>query len=184
MARNVLILRSWRQKVIIEHMSQLELFSTTKLRKPRPILKWAVGKGRLLPQILPYLPPNGVARYFEPFVGGAAMFFAIRPTQSFLFDINSEFIELYRILRDIPKELILALSKHYNDKTYFYKIRAQMPDSLTDVERAARFIFLNKTCYNGLYRVNHQGKFNVPFGKYDNPTICDEPGLRAASEAL
>src|SRR5260221_12707799 len=95
MARNVLILRSWRQKGIIEHMSQLELFSTTKLRKPRPILKWAGGKGRLLPQILPYLPPNGFARYFEPFFGGSAMLFAIRPPQSFLFDINYYLIELY-----------------------------------------------------------------------------------------
>jgi DNA adenine methylase len=103
---------------------------------------------------------------------------------SYLFDVNANLIEVYTVVRNQVEELIEALSHHYNDKEYYYKIRALDAESLTSVQRAARFIFLNRTCYNGLYRVNKQGKFNVPFGKYKNPTICDQSGLRDASAVL
>lgn len=148
-----------------------------------PILKWAGGKNSLLPQIRPHLPPT-FERYFEPFVGGGAVFFSLQPERSFLFDLNAHLIELYCVTRNQVHELIQALRVHYNDKEYFYEVRAQDPALLSPVERAARFIFLNKTCYNGLYRENSKGLFNVPFGKYKNPTICDEKGLLAASAAL
>lgn len=101
-----------------------------------------------------------------------------------MFDLNAQLIEGYHVIRDNVDELITALKIHRNEPDYFYEIRTQNPLDLQPAERAARFIFLNRTCYNGLYRVNRQGQFNVPFGRYKNPTICDEPGLRAASAAL
>ena len=112
------------------------------------------------------------------------MFFALQPAASLLFDVNAELIEVYQTVRDDVESLIYALSVHRNESEYFYAVRAQNTLELTAVERAARFIFLNKTCYNGLYRVNRRGQFNVPVGRYKNPTICDEWGLRRASAAL
>lgn len=154
-------------------------------RSAGPILKWAGGKNALIAQFTPHFPPAGsFRRYFEPFLGGAAVFFHLQPRHSFLFDLNPHLIEVYRILRDDVEGLIKALSVHYNDHDYFYKVRAYDPATLSPVERAARFIFLNRTCYNGLYRVNRRGQFNVPFGGYRNPTICDASRLRAASAAL
>lgn len=154
-------------------------------RTASPILKWAGGKSALIPQFTPYFPKEGrYKRYIEPFAGGAAVFFHLRPAQGFLIDLNSDLIEVYTVVRDDLDHLITALKEHYNDRDYFYKVRAQNPDELTPAQSAARLIFLNRTCYNGLYRVNRQGQFNVPFGKYKNPTICDIPGLRAASAAL
>ncbi|MDZ4769684.1 MAG: DNA adenine methylase [Chloroflexota bacterium] len=153
--------------------------------RARPVLKWAGGKAALIPQFLPHLPsPDHYARYIEPFIGGAALFFYLQPENALLFDLNPHLVELYVTVRDHVDDLIVALKKHHNDHDYFYEVRAQQTEALTPIERAARFIFLNRTCYNGLYRVNRQGKFNVPFGKYKNPTLCDEPGLRAASAAL
>jgi DNA adenine methylase len=169
----------------IEQMSQRVLPPATNIRSAAPILKWAGGKGALLSQFAPYFPKRGgYARYLEPFLGGGAVFFYLEPEQSFLFDLNPELIEVYTVLRDNAEGLIEALRPHYNDRDYFYKVRAQDSSSLMPVERAARLIFLNRTCYNGLYRVNRQGRFNVPFGDYKNPTICDAAGLRAASAAL
>jgi DNA adenine methylase len=153
--------------------------------QPSPIVKWAGGKGSLLTQFAAYFPEAGsYNRYFEPFLGGAAVFFHLQPAISYLFDLNRNLIEVYTVVRDCVGELIEALSEHYNDRDYFYSVRAQDVTQLSEVQRTARFIFLNRTCYNGLYRENRQGQFNVPFGKYKNPTICDEPGLRAASQAL
>ena len=103
--------------------------------------------------------------------------------RSFLSDSNAELIELYQTVRDNVDGLIKALKKHRNDEAYFYKVRAQVAKQLTPVERAARFVYLNKTCYNGLYRVNSQGQFNAPFGE-KNLNLCDVPGLQAASLAL
>ena len=112
------------------------------------------------------------------------MFFALGHPRSALSDLNPELVVTYTLLRDDVDGLIAQLGEHYYDKDHYYAVRAQQPADLTDVERAARFIFLNRTCFNGLHRVNQRGQFNVPFGKYANPTICDEDGLRRASAAL
>lgn len=166
-------------------MSRSEIRAGAGARNAGPILKWAGGKGALLAQYAPYFPPSGsYARYFEPFIGSAAVFFHLQPPRSFLFDRNPHLIEVYSVVRDSVEELIAALREHHNDRDHFYQVRAQNPADLTPVQRAARLIFLNRTCYNGLYRVNRRGQFNVPFGRHANPTICDEPGLRAASAAL
>jgi DNA adenine methylase len=155
------------------------------LRIASPILKWAGGKGALLSQFASHFPtPNRYKRYFEPFLGGAAVFFHLQPAESFLYDLNPQLIEVYSVVRENVEGLISALKIHHNDRVYFYEVRAQQPTNLTPIQRAARFIFLNRTCYNGLYRVNRQGQFNVPFGKYTNPTICDEKKLRLASSCL
>ena len=148
-----------------------------------PIIKWAGGKSGLLDQYAPYFPAS-YQRYFEPFVGSAAVFFHLQPQRAFLSDSNAELVALYQTVRDYPQELIAALHQHHNDKAYYYAVRAQRPADLTPVERAARFIFLNRTCFNGLYRVNRSGQFNVPFGNHKNPTICNEPRILAASAAL
>jgi DNA adenine methylase len=166
-------------------MTQLSLLPELVSPPAGPFLKWAGGKSSLLHQFSQIFPMRDVyTRYFEPFLGGAAVFFHLQPHESFLFDLNSDLIEVYRTVRDNVEDLIVELRKHHNDPDYFYQVRAQIPAQLRDVERAARFIFLNRTCYNGLYRVNRRGQFNVPFGRYKNPTICDEYGLRAASFAL
>lgn len=153
--------------------------------KASPFIKWAGGKRKLIPDIKKYMPPKEqINRYFEPFLGGGALFFHLQHKNSILADANQELIELYKIVRDNVEDLIEALKIHKNEKDYFYEVRAQIKEDLTPVQRAARFIFLNKTCFNGLYRVNSKGKFNVPFGKYKNPKICNEEGLRSASLAL
>jgi DNA adenine methylase len=176
------------KRVIISTMIQ-HIRHKTSVARPtspaRPILKWAGGKGALLPQFSPHFPaPGTYQRYFEPFMGSGAVFFHLQPAQSFLFDINPQLIEAYRVVRDTVEELIAALQVHYYDAHYYYEVRAQLPATLSPVQRAARLIFLNHTCYNGLYRENRQGQFNVPFGRHRNPTICDVAGLRAASAAL
>ncbi len=166
-------------------MSQQLLLPKIQSPTASPILKWAGGKGSLLTQFAPHFPPSGsYHRFFEPFLGGAAVFFHLHPQESYLFDVNPRLIEVYQTTRDHVDELIEQLRQHRNDEAYFYEVRAQSEADLTPLERAARFIFLNKTCYNGLYRVNRQGKFNVPFGRYKNPKICDESSLMAASSVL
>jgi DNA adenine methylase len=150
-------------------------------------LKWAGGKGQLLPELLKRLPDHFEA-YHEPFVGGGALFFELatqgRTTKAYLSDINAALIDVYLGLRDCLDEVITHLQQHRHDHDYYYEIRALDPAALSLPERAARIIYLNKTCYNGLYRENRAGQFNVPFGRYVNPTICDEPNLRAASAIL
>jgi DNA adenine methylase len=151
----------------------------------RPILKWAGGKWHLMPLLGQRFPPRErIARYFEPFVGGAAVFFHLQHTRSYLSDTNTELVNVYEVVRDHVEEMIAILSMHVNTAEHYYHVRAQDPAALPSVARAARLIYLNKTCYNGLYRVNRQGRFNVPFGRYRNPTICDAANLRAASRAL
>lgn len=150
-----------------------------------PFLKWAGGKGRLIRQYAPYLPaPGEIGRYFEPFIGSAAVFFHLQPAEACLADQNPHLVEVYRIVQQAVEELIDALRPHRNDETYYYRVRAQDPAELSPVERAARLIYLNKTGYNGLYRENRRGQFNVPFGRYRNPTICNPARLRACSAAL
>lgn len=161
------------------------MLSQSKSTLPRPFLKWAGGKSKLIQQYLTYLPSkNTYKNYYEPFLGGGAVFFHIQPTNAILTDINAELITTYRCVRDNVKELIYLLKEHESkhSRDYYYHVRANSVK--TDLEKAARLIYLNKTCFNGLYRVNSQGKFNVPLGKYKNPNICPEDLLIAASEAL
>jgi len=152
----------------------------------RPFLKWAGGKGRLLLQYEAFFP-KAFDTYYEPFLGGGAVFFhlAERGQRAILGDINPELVNVYRCVRDYPRELTQRLQQHqvHHSSTYYYQVRQQR--HLTQpVERAARLIYLNKTCYNGLYRENAQGYFNVPLGRYKNPTICDGALLQAAANAL
>lgn len=150
-----------------------------------PFLKWAGGKGGLIRQYSAHFPPRErFGRYYEPFLGSAAVFFYLQPTNACLADVNEKLVELYRVVQNNVEALIEALKVHRNEKDYYYRIRAQEPTRLTSIQRAARLIFLNKTCFNGLYRENRKGQFNVPFGRYENPTICDAERLRASSRAL
>ncbi len=149
----------------------------------RPFLKWAGGKAQLLEQLRPLLPTR-FANYFEPFVGGGAVFFGVRPPAATLSDVNSELVKTYEVVRDRPSALIAALKRHRYEKDYFYSVRDQNPAELSVVERAARMIFLNKTAFNGLYRVNSRGQFNVPFGRHRQPQFCDEDNLKACALAL
>lgn len=153
----------------------------------KPFVKWAGGKSQLLPELIARIP-NGFNRYFEPFIGGGALFFELQPNNAFLSDINPDLIGVYITVRDSVEPLIENLAKHRYEKEYFYKLR-DMDKSphfkrWDSVRKASRFIFLNKTCFNGLYRVNSKGYFNVPFGRYTNPKICDSDNLRACSCVL
>ena len=152
----------------------------------RPFLKWAGGKGRLLSQYEPFFPPS-FATYYEPFLGGGAVFFhlAERSQRAVLGDINPELVNVYRCVRDHPAELITRLANHkrLHSPDYYYRVR-QQHQLANPLARAARLIYLNKTCYNGLYRENSQGQFNVPVGSYKNPAICDPDLLWSASVAL
>jgi len=120
----------------------------------------------------------------EPFVGGGAVFFDLQPYNAEISDMNFELITAYQVIQKNVEELIESLQKHKYEKEYFLKIRAQDPLKLSAIERASRFIFLNRTCFNGMYRVNQKGGFNVPFGKYKNPIICDAENLRNVSAVL
>lgn len=159
----------------------------TAFPTPKPILKWAGGKQQLLDVLLSKVPTH-YGRYIEPFVGGGALFFAVRAQEpnraAIIADSNPELVNLYTVVRDDVESLIASLHGMHADEENFYAVRAQNYDALTPVSRAARTIYLNRTCFNGLYRVNRRGQFNVPYGHYSNPTICDDSALRAASYAL
>lgn len=153
------------------------------LTKPKPFVKWAGGKRQLI-TILLQEAPTEFNTYIEPFVGGGALLFEILPERAIINDINAELINAYRVIKDNPDELIEDLKKHKNTEEYFYKIRALNLEKLSPLERASRFIYLNKTCFNGLYRENSKGQFNVPFGKYKNPKIVDEENIKVVSQYL
>ena len=175
------------------------------MKTVKPFVKWAGGKNSLIPQITKYYPyelKNGsIERYIEPFVGGGAVLIDIlqkyEVKEAYAFDINIDFINCYNVIKNNIEELISKLDKKekeflvLNDEErqiYFYDIRAEynsykLKDEL-DVKRATEFIFLNRTCFNGLYRVNKDGKFNVPCGKYKNPTVCDASNLRNLSKLI
>jgi DNA adenine methylase len=151
----------------------------------RPFLKWAGGKGQLLAQLRPLLPAVGTyGRYFEPFAGGAALFFALNPKRALLADVNAELIDCYKAARDDVDAVIEALGQYRYGADHYYRARELDPRTLPLAQRAARTIYLNRTGYNGLYRVNRSGKFNVPMGRYTNPTLCDAANLKACSKAL
>src|SRR5699024_3747487 len=151
-----------------------------------PILKWVGGKRQLLDDIRPLIPSK-ISTYVEPFVGGGAVLFDRKPKKAIINDFNVELMNVYKVIKDHPVELLSSLTIH-NEKNcsdYFYDIRAlDRNDSyayLSNIEKAARIIYLNKTCYNGLFRVNQAGQFNTPYGKYKNPNIINEPAIKAMS---
>ena len=155
-------------------------------------VKWAGGKGQLLEQFKPLFPKK-IERYLEPFVGSGAVFFYImqkyKPKEVILSDTNEELMITYKVIQEDVERLIVELKQHseyhkVEGKKYYLTIRATDTKALPDLERAARFIYLNKTCFNGLYRVNSKGKFNVPMGQYKNPDIIQEDRLRKASKLL
>jgi DNA adenine methylase len=158
----------------------------------KPYLKWAGGKRQLLPEIKNHLPKNiNDYIYYEPFVGAGALFFELQPGTAVINDFNTQLILTYTAIKENVEELINVLQKYKSkhDAEYFYEIRnldrdAAKFNTLTNIEKAARLIYLNKTCYNGLYRVNSQGLFNVPYGKYKNPKIVTETVLRQISNYL
>ena len=156
---------------------------TSTQTRAKPFLKWVGGKTQLLPQIFESFPKN-FNRYHEPFVGGGAVFFNLQPNKAILSDVNPDLIQAYQMIRDDVDSVIAELKQHRAEEAYYYSVRETDVAELSAAEAAARIIFLNKTCFNGLYRVNRRGKFNVPFGKYANPTICNEKNLRAVSDAL
>lgn len=155
----------------------------------RPFLKWAGGKTQLIPTLLETLPSRN-ATYFEPFIGGGAVFFALaaqgtRFQHAVINDWNRELVDAYRAIRDFPEEVIDQLKLLPYSKEIFLELRAKLPQDFSPCRRAARMIYLNKTCFNGLYRVNKAGGFNVPFGKFKNPpTILDADNLRAVAKVL
>ena len=158
---------------------------------PRPFLKWAGGKTQLLSQFEALYPhPRSIRRYIEPFVGSGAVFFKLRrlacPREVFLADNNEELINVYVAVRGQVEEVIEALRRHkaLHSMEHYYLVRARNPGRMSSTARAARLIYLNKTCFNGLYRVNSKGGFNVPMGRYQDPPILHAENLRAAGQAL
>ncbi len=154
------------------------------------LIKWAGGKKQLLEQFEQFFPKQ-IENYFEPFVGGGTVAFYLLKThpeikKTFLSDINEELIITYNAVKNDIEELIALLKKHKlnHNKEFYYKIREEDKNNLTPVQIAARFIYLNRTCFNGLYRVNSKGQFNVPIGSYKNPSICNEDDLREISRLL
>jgi DNA adenine methylase len=154
---------------------------------PRPFLKWAGGKTQLISELEKRTPPHFPC-YHEPFVGGGALFFKLyrenKIKKACLSDLNAELIDAYTVVRDQVEAVIQILAGYPHQASFYYDLRAQEPWAMDQFNRAARMIYLNKTGYNGLYRVSKQGQFNVPFGRYRNPGYCDETNLRAVSKAL
>ena len=155
----------------------------------KPVIKWAGGKSKVVNQLSKYIPER-FNNYHEPFLGGGALFFYLysmiksNKKEAFLSDSVDELVNLYKIIRDDVDNLISISGKHVYDEQYYYEVRAQDTSKLNNLQRASRFLYLNKTCFNGLYRVNRKGQFNVSFGSYDNPVIIDENALLNASIAF
>lgn len=148
-----------------------------------PFVKYAGGKTQLLPKLMRHVPEK-FGTYHEPFVGGGALFFAMQPACAVLSDANRRLIRTYRGICNSVDDVIELLKTYPHDRDFYYAMREKDVDAMQNHEVAAWFIYMNKTCFNGLYRVNKRGKFNVAFGDYANPTICDEDNLRACSAAL
>lgn len=157
-----------------------------KVKLATPVLKWVGGKRQLLPEINKRIP-KGFKTYYEPFLGGGAVLFELQPKKAVVNDLNSELINVYETIKTYPYELVEELKKFANDEETYYSIRNLDRDKdkfkeMTAIEKAARIIYLNKTCFNGLYRVNSAGEFNSPFGRYKNPNIVNEKTIYAVSK--
>ena len=149
----------------------------------KPFIKWAGGKTQLIPELAKN-KPDKFNRYLEPFVGGGALLFYLEKSPSLINDSNEELMNCYNIIKTQPFALIDDLRKHVNAKEYYYNIRSKITLKMSSIERASRFIFLNRTCFNGLWRVNKNNEFNTPFGGYKNPKILDAPLILKASKFL
>lgn len=149
--------------------------------KHKPFLRWAGGKNWLLKDLYKFIPTNGFNNYIEPFLGGGSVFFHLQPDKAFLSDLNSELTDTYYALKEYVEEIILELGSYKNTEEFYYKMRDTLPR--TDIKRAARFIFLNQTSFNGIYRENLSGKYNVPYG-HRTKNFLDEEILRKASKSL
>jgi DNA adenine methylase len=154
-----------------------------------PFLKWVGGKRQLMPSIVALLPKNiSSYDYVEPFIGGGAVLFNLQPKNAVINDFNTELINVYNVIKNELEGLIADLKKHKNNSDYFYELRSLDRNDdfkkISQVQRASRIIYLNKTCFNGLYRVNNAGEFNAPFGRYKNPNIVNEPTLKAVNKFL
>ncbi|WFQ95152.1 Dam family site-specific DNA-(adenine-N6)-methyltransferase [Mycoplasma feriruminatoris] len=167
-----------------------EVFSLNKEKQTlNSVVKWVGGKKQIQQTILDFIP-NQFNNYIEPFVGGAAILFALQPTNAIINDLNDELINIYNVIKNDPLKLIRLLEKHKKNHSeeYFYQIRnldrTKQYSKLSDVKKAARVLYLNKTCFNGLYRVNKDGYFNTPFGKYKNPSIVNKENLLNVSKYL
>jgi len=157
---------------------------------PKPFVKWAGGKRQLIPQIEKHLPEK-FGSYFEPFLGGGALLFHLlsenKNLKGYVSDLNSDLILSYVTIRDNLSSLLKSLQKHsdnyfFDSKSYYYSVRESNPKS--QIEKVSRLLFMNRTCFNGLYRVNSKGKFNVPLGRYSNPNIVQEENLRSVNQFL
>ncbi len=156
-----------------------------KDRQVSPVVKWVGGKRQLLEDLIPLFPKR-ISSYCEPFLGGGAVLFQLQPKVAYVNDINFELIQMYEVIRDHVEELIAALEGHPNEEEHFYLVRdwdrnKEQYSQFSKIEKAARIIYLNKTCYNGLFRVNQAGEFNTPFGHYKKPNIVNAVTLRAVS---
>ncbi|PRR77418.1 Modification methylase DpnIIA [Clostridium liquoris] len=153
----------------------------------QPFLKWAGGKRQLLPELNKYIPLK-YKTYYEPFVGAGAFLFDLQPKKAVINDINSELINCYNVIKNSLDDLVEDLKRHEISSDYYYNIREldRKPEfnELSAVQRASRIIYLNKTCFNGLFRVNSQGQYNVPYGNYKNPKVLDEVVLKAVHNFL
>jgi len=154
----------------------------------KPFLRWAGGKSKLVKTLVDFVPPsNSYDRYFEPFVGAGALFFHIGPSKAVLSDLNTDLINCYQQVAKHPEEVwnLLQVHREFNNKEYYYHIRSQKPEELKPIEQAARFIYLNKAAFNGIYRVNRQGVFNVPYGpSFKGPALPKKSLLEAVSDLL
>ena len=175
--------------IIIEHKEDDRLRKSytgnlfPELYERKPFLKWAGGKTQLIPYLVKYIPKK-FNKYIEPFVGAGALFFHLNHPLSIISDLNKELMITYEVVRDDVYSLINLLDSYVNEKFFFYKIRALNPMNLSRVERAARLIYLNKTCFNGLYRVNKKGHFNVPYNNRSGKQFYDKDNLINASRSL
>ncbi|MCI1946537.1 DNA adenine methylase [Clostridium luticellarii] len=153
----------------------------------QPFVKWVGGKRQLIKEMSKYIP-EGNYKYYEPFVGGGAIFFDLQPKNAIINDYNSELINTYNVIKNNVEELIGYLKTYPNDEEFYYEMREsdrkKEYENWPETKKASRFIYLNKTCYNGLYRVNQAGYFNTPFGRYKNPNIVNDAVLKAVSEFL
>ncbi len=154
----------------------------------QPVVKWVGGKRQLLPNLIS-LFPKGIESYCEPFFGGGAVLFNLQPEQGQINDINEDLMNMYTVIRDNVEELIVLLSQYRNEPDFFYSIRdwdrdKEKYNKLDKIVKASRLIYLNKTCYNGLFRVNNAGEFNTPYGYYKNPNIVNAKVLRAVHDYL
>jgi DNA adenine methylase len=151
-----------------------------------PVVKWVGGKRQLITVIHENVPKEKFKYYCEPFLGGGAVLFDLQPKNAIVNDLNSELMNVYEVIKNDVDELILDLKKHKNESDYFYEMRGldrdkKIYNNLSNVEKASRILYLNKTCFNGLFRVNSSGEFNTPFGRYKNPNIINESTLRAVN---